>query len=71
MSAIQAIQVPEQLCVVLPWLQLEESNIIDFLENMCNTAKPDGSWVSHYDMVEEGDKLKLVDIGKVCTAFKV
>jgi hypothetical protein len=47
-----------------PGKRVEESAIIDFLENMCNVAKPDGSWISHYDIVEEGDRLKLTDTGK-------
>eukprot|EP00878_Enallax_costatus_P001617 GHUV01001768.1.p1 GENE.GHUV01001768.1~~GHUV01001768.1.p1 ORF type:complete len:313 (+),score=74.73 GHUV01001768.1:240-1178(+) len=46
-----------------PGTKLEESSIIEFLENICSTIKPDGLWITHYDIVEDGDKLKLVDTG--------
>eukprot|EP00882_Tetradesmus_deserticola_P022308 GHRQ01024208.1.p1 GENE.GHRQ01024208.1~~GHRQ01024208.1.p1 ORF type:complete len:316 (+),score=128.64 GHRQ01024208.1:278-1225(+) len=44
-----------------PGQQVDESAIIENLELACNTAKPDGQWITHYDMVEDGDKIKLVD----------
>jgi hypothetical protein len=32
---------------------------------MCDPDKKEGAWVSHYDMVEKGQEIKLVDTGKV------
>jgi hypothetical protein len=46
-------------------LQLAESDIIEHLEGMCDPSKPDGAWISHYDIVEKGTELKLVDTGNV------
>lgn len=46
-------------------LQLEEADIIEHLEKMCDPSKPEGAWISHYDIVEKGRELKLVDTGKV------
>lgn len=37
---------------------------MDYLERSCDTARPEGKWVTHYDIVEDGDRLKLVDTGK-------
>jgi hypothetical protein len=50
---------------VLPVLQLEESAIIEHLEAMCDPSKPEGQWITNYDIVEKGKELKLVDTGKV------
>lgn len=50
---------------VLAVLQLEESAIIDHLEAMCDPSKPEGQWITNYDIVEKGKELKLVDTGKV------
>jgi hypothetical protein len=47
------------------WLQVDESAIIESLELACNPAKPDGAWITHYDMVEDGDRIKLVDTQQV------
>lgn len=47
------------------FLQLSESDIIEHLEKMCDLSKPEGQWISHYDIVEQGTELKLVDTGKV------
>jgi hypothetical protein len=46
-------------------LQLSESDIIEHLEKICDPSKPEGQWISHYDIVEKGTELKLVDTGKV------
>jgi hypothetical protein len=46
-------------------MQVDESAIIENLELACNPAKPDGQWITHYDMVEDGDKIKLVDTKQV------
>lgn len=48
-------------------MQLHESAIIDYLETMCDPYKPDGSWITHYDIVEDGERLKLVDTKQVST----
>ncbi|WIA20894.1 hypothetical protein OEZ85_005239 [Tetradesmus obliquus] len=44
-----------------PGQRVDESAIIESLELACNPAKPDGAWITHYDMVEDGDRIKLVD----------
>lgn len=44
-----------------PGQRVDESAIIENLELACNPAKPDGAWITHYDMVEDGDRIKLVD----------
>jgi hypothetical protein len=51
------------LCVV--FVQIDESAIIESLELACNPAKPDGQWITHYDMLEDGDRIKLVDTKQV------
>lgn len=53
-----------EICLLHP--QLHEDSIINTLETLCSTDKPDGAWITHYDIVEDGDKLKLVDTGRVC-----
>jgi len=35
---------------------------------MCNPTVYEGLWITHYDMVENGDKIDIVDKGQVCTA---
>lgn len=56
-------------CFLLPVIvllcQVDESAIIENLELACNPAKPDGGWITHYDMVEDGDRIKLVDTQQV------
>jgi hypothetical protein len=47
------------------WLQVDEAAIIESLELACNPAKPDGAWITHYDMLEDGDRIKLVDTQQV------
>lgn len=47
-----------------PHQKLSESDIIEHLEQMCDPSKPEGQWISHYDIVEKGTELKLVDTGK-------
>lgn len=49
-------------------LQLSEADIIEELERMCNPMVYEGLWITHYDMVENGDKIDIVDKGQVCTA---
>jgi hypothetical protein len=53
------------LHVALHMVQVDESAIIESLELACNPAKPDGAWITHYDMVEDGDRIKLVDTQQV------
>eukprot|EP00879_Flechtneria_rotunda_P006594 GHRR01006929.1.p1 GENE.GHRR01006929.1~~GHRR01006929.1.p1 ORF type:complete len:317 (+),score=90.33 GHRR01006929.1:203-1153(+) len=47
-----------------PGHKLHESDIIEFLEKMCDPSKPDGKWITNYDIQESGDALKLVDMGQ-------
>jgi hypothetical protein len=44
---------------------LDESEILEQLETMCDYEKPVGKWMTRYDLVEEGSALKLVDMGRV------
>lgn len=52
-------------------MQLAESDIIEQLEKMCDPSKPEGQWISHYDIVEKGDELKLVDTKKVSAVINL
>jgi hypothetical protein len=45
--------------------QLEESDIIDHLEKMCDPDSADGAWILKQDMVETGDTIEVVDVGQV------
>ena len=45
--------------------QLQEGDIIERLEKMCNPDSEQGEWLNQLDIQEEGDKLKLVDMGQV------
>lgn len=52
-----------------PGGKVKEDVILDNLEKMCDPDLDEGDWISMIDIVEDGDKLKLVDthqIGK-CT----
>lgn len=46
-------------------MQLEEADIIERLEKMCDPDTDQGDWISQFDLVEQGDTLKLVDMGVV------
>lgn len=41
--------------------RLSEYEIIEVAENICNLKKEEGDWLLHLDIVEDGDKLKLVE----------
>lgn len=41
--------------------QLSEYQIIEVAENVCNLKRSEGDWMLHEDIVEEGDKLVLVE----------
>lgn len=41
--------------------RLSEYQIIELVENICNLKKEDGDWMLYLDIVEDGDKLKLVE----------
>eukprot|EP00252_Welwitschia_mirabilis_P015011 TRINITY_DN33116_c0_g1_i1.p1 TRINITY_DN33116_c0_g1~~TRINITY_DN33116_c0_g1_i1.p1 ORF type:complete len:303 (-),score=64.93 TRINITY_DN33116_c0_g1_i1:358-1266(-) len=41
--------------------QLAEYEIIEVTENICNMKREEGDWVLHLDIVEDGDKLTLVE----------
>jgi hypothetical protein len=45
--------------------QLQEADIIDKLEKICDPDRPAGEWITHYDLQEDGDQLKMVDMGQV------
>jgi hypothetical protein len=45
--------------------QLSEVDLLDKLDNVCNTDKTEGEWIARFDLVEEGDKLMVVDQGQV------
>jgi len=36
-----------------------EGAVQEFIEKMCNPLKPEGEWVTHIDLVQEGDQLQL------------
>lgn len=44
---------------------MTEGDIIESLELMCEPDKEAGLWITYVDLVETGDKLKLVDQGRV------
>ncbi|KAI8467721.1 MAG: hypothetical protein J3K34DRAFT_30973 [Monoraphidium minutum] len=50
---------------IKPGKKLEESDIIDKLEGLCNAATPGGEWARTLDMVEKGDAIEIRDMGKV------
>ncbi|KAK9715785.1 hypothetical protein RND81_06G189300 [Saponaria officinalis] len=41
--------------------KISEYQIIEIVENVCNLKKEEGDWILKIDIVEQGDKLKLVD----------
>ncbi|GAB2281322.1 hypothetical protein Dimus_015920 [Dionaea muscipula] len=41
--------------------KISEYQIIEIAENICNLKKEEADWILKIDIVEEGDKLKLVD----------
>ncbi|GAB4838936.1 hypothetical protein Ancab_039871 [Ancistrocladus abbreviatus] len=41
--------------------QISEYQIIEITENICNLKKEEADWILKIDIVEQGDKLKLVD----------
>eukprot|EP00250_Pteridium_aquilinum_P012013 c20453_g1_i1 orf=97-1122(+) len=41
--------------------QLSEYQIIELAENICNMKRSEGDWILHEDIVEQGDKLVLVE----------
>lgn len=45
--------------------QLDEAELIEKLEKMCNPDAADGEWITQLDLVEEGSKLEVKDMGKV------
>eukprot|EP00775_Hariotina_reticulata_P005009 gene5009-5250_t len=47
-----------------PGQKLSEGDIIEELERMCNPTVYEGTWMTHYDMVENGDKIDIVDKGQ-------
>jgi hypothetical protein len=51
-------------------VQLDESVLLDKLETMCNYESPNGKWITEYDMVEEGNLLKLDWKAKVRRALR-
>jgi hypothetical protein len=40
-------------------LQLTEFQIIETAENICNMKREEGDWILWFDIVEQGDKLKV------------
>lgn len=44
---------------VIANLQLTELDIINLAENICNLKKEEADWLMFFDLVEEGDKLKV------------
>ncbi|GLJ15110.1 hypothetical protein SUGI_0246960 [Cryptomeria japonica] len=53
-------QVTEKRKKVAPQ-KLSEYQIIEVAENICSLKKHEGDWLLHLDIVEDGDKLKLVE----------
>lgn len=45
--------------------KLDDGDILDALEALCKVDSDSGDWITHYDIVEDGSKLKLVDTEKV------
>lgn len=59
MNAVKTLRSEEK-----PGQKVTEGDIIDTLEKMCNPDLSEGDWISHIDLKEEGDVLKLVDMGQ-------
>ncbi|KAG2491405.1 hypothetical protein HYH03_010196 [Edaphochlamys debaryana] len=45
--------------------KVAEADILDRIEKMCDPDENDGDWLTHYDLVVEGDYLKMKDTGKM------
>jgi hypothetical protein len=45
--------------------QLQEADIIEVLELMCDPDSKHGEWLLKMDMVEQGDTLRVVNTGQV------
>lgn len=50
---------------VLSHVQFSEADMIETMEKMCNPEVDEGEWITKIDLVEDGSKLKLVDVGTV------
>ena len=46
-------------------LQLQEADIIENLEEMCDPDTEAGDWITAIDLQEKDDKLVLVEMGNV------
>lgn len=51
------------------WDKLTEAAIFDQLEVMCDPAKDAGEWISHLDIQEDGDRLRVVEMTGVRTTM--
>uniref|UniRef100_A0A7S0RYT4 Saposin B-type domain-containing protein n=1 Tax=Chlamydomonas leiostraca TaxID=1034604 RepID=A0A7S0RYT4_9CHLO len=62
----QAIKATKELrAAVKPGQKFQEADIIDRLEKICDPDKDAGEWINMIDLQEDGDKLKVVDMGQV------
>ncbi|GBF95667.1 hypothetical protein Rsub_08649 [Raphidocelis subcapitata] len=48
-----------------PGKKLEEADLIDKLEALCNAQGGDGEWLRRLDMVEEGEGIAVKDMGQL------
>eukprot|EP00199_Chlamydomonas_sp_CCMP681_P005464 CAMPEP_0119107866 /NCGR_PEP_ID=MMETSP1180-20130426/12000_1 /TAXON_ID=3052 ORGANISM="Chlamydomonas cf sp, Strain CCMP681" /NCGR_SAMPLE_ID=MMETSP1180 /ASSEMBLY_ACC=CAM_ASM_000741 /LENGTH=243 /DNA_ID=CAMNT_0007093413 /DNA_START=60 /DNA_END=787 /DNA_ORIENTATION=+ len=46
-----------------PGKKLEEADIIEGLEKMCDPDLDQGDWISQFDLSEDGDTLRMIDVG--------
>lgn len=45
--------------------QIQEADVLEGLERMCNPEEGSGDWITRYDISEGEDELKLYDVGSV------
>jgi len=50
---------------VKPGKKLSEGDILEKLEKLCDPDTDEGEWVGRFDLVEDGDRLVLKDMGKL------
>jgi hypothetical protein len=52
-------------CLPIGWLQLTETAVIECMEKLTTAWRPEGEWISKLDLVEEGDRLAVKEMGQV------
>ncbi|KDD76624.1 hypothetical protein H632_c157p1 [Helicosporidium sp. ATCC 50920] len=47
-----------------PEFPVNELSMIEMLEKMTTAWRPEGEWITHFDIAQEGDELRLRDMGE-------